>query len=899
MSKEGHSELHFLEATRLGERNKELIPSVQQWCKHIVVTGRLASMVGEMMNMPMSSSIGCPHAKNKGYEGPNLEWNARDFIVENCLECPRHESLSGDNFGLKTAQDHYEYKRQDEAEALAEEELRFKLLGDAETLIKKVKTSAEVKILSIINLVQKLDDPGQTAETVVSLQEAARLSPEFFSTPAIDYLAIFTKNEAIEKTTFQTIAILQKNGHQLSPFTLQLIVSAIENGIQTDIAAGIWANAIGDSELASSYALLEKVITNCDYRNEFNFHPERAGSYPQTIAILKRLYQNEQPKFANLIADQLKNKDRQVRININGLLKDLIESGKCDLFSFAALLIQSLEFRDNSRSGDSADYRTIETLKALYKIDPLSIQKCTGTEDPNLSGWGKAELMRLYADVITEDDLYKINTECADTFLGRLIGCLMHSDSPEELREAALHAIESIQHGRPEVLDPYFEAFIGYLIRLNNDRKQFNWYREDAANLGQPATTFNPLVGKSFLDIQNIEQGMHNSFRGTANLITKFITRQPEKHFEGIAAVLQKLDSKIEGAFKSKIIEILKKGLKDIVSVSKLLPDIFGYLQDPDSEEVRGSGMTYFIHILMHFPQLVTQTFVDLVKVFLKDISVGVRGRAIHAYGLIIREFPEYAETAYFENIRTMLFDKYVFIHTAAADFAYNVYPFLEKSDLKRWMADLLYLEGHYYKEKDVSYGLEVTRILLYLGAEQAVIHKNITQKILIKYCDCKDYDTDREALLELTNLAGKNQVLADLWMKEATGFLTRTQPDPNYSGNDDRKKFIDFFYTLPEDLVRRNKDLLLAFARDRISRLKDRVMIDLVDAYAILAYFCLWEELLELIRFFKTTVPDTKSLAFAHKFNRQAERISITEQKVASASLDRSHIQQLIHAQP
>jgi len=606
MSKEGHSEKHFLEATQLGEKNKELIPSVQQWCKHIVVNGRLASMMGEMMNIPMSTTIGCPHAKNGGYEGPNLEWNARDFITENCLECSKHEPLSGDNFGLKTAQDYYERKRQNEAEALAEEELRLRLLNDAEVLIKKEKTSAEVKILSIINLLQKLVDPAEAVKTVVYLHEAARLSPEFFSAAAIDYLAIFTKNEEIEKITFDTIAILQQNGHQLSPFTIQFIVAAIENGIQTDIAAGIWANAIADSELASSDALLEKVITNCDYLNEYGFHPERAGSYPQTITILERLYQTDHSKFKNLIADQLKNKDKKTRININGLLKDLIQSSKCDLLSFAGLLIRSLEFSDNSRSGDSADYRTIGTLKELYRIAPLSIQELVGTEGLNLSGWGKAELVRLYEDVLKEEELYKIHAGCAEIFLECLVGYLMHSESPEELREAAMHAIESIQHSRPEILDPYFEAFVGHLVQLNIDRKQFNWYRQDAANSSQPATTFNPLIGMSFLDIQNIEQGMHNDFRGTANLITKYITRQPEKHFPGITAVLQKLDSKTEGPFKSKIIDILQKGLKDIVSVSKLLPAIYGYLQDPDSEDVRGSGMNYFIHVLIHFPQLVT-----------------------------------------------------------------------------------------------------------------------------------------------------------------------------------------------------------------------------------------------------------------------------------------------------
>ncbi|MBG6233495.1 hypothetical protein IWX76_000050 [Pedobacter sp. CAN_A7] len=890
--------MHFLEATHLGEKNKELIPSVKQWCKHIAVSGRLASMMGQMMNIPMSTSIGCRHAKNEAYEGPNLEWNARDFIIENCLECPKHEPLSGNNFGLKTANEYYERTRQQEADVLVEEDLRLRLLNDAETLIKKVKTSAEVKILSIINLVQKLNDPEQAAETATRLLEAAKISPEFFSEAAIGYLAIFTKNKQLEKTIFETIAILQQNGQQLSPFTIKLIISAIENEIQTDISAGIWAHAITDAELVASETLMEAVISNCDYRRIYGFHPDKAGSYPQTITILERFYQTDQPKFESIITGRLKNKDRETRININGLLTDLIESGKCVLLLFAPLLIRSLEFSDSSRSGDSADYRTIKTLIALYKVHPVRIQEISGNEALNLSGWGKAELVRLYEEVIIEDELYKVNAACAGIFLERLIEYLMHSKSSQELKEASMHAIERIQQSRTELLDPYFESFVGHLILLNSDRTQFKWYREDAANPARPAASFNPLVGKSFLDIQHIEQDMHNCFRGTANLITKSITRQPDKHFEGMAAVLEKLDSKTEGAFKSKIIEILQKGLKDIVSVSKLLPAIYGYLQDPDSEEVRGSGMTYVIHILIHFPQLATQTFVDLVKIFLKDLSVGVRGRAIAAYGLIIREFPEYVEVDCFEHIRSLLFDKYVFVHHAAADFAYNAYPFLEKNDLMNWMNDILTLEHHYYKEKDLSYGLELTRILLFLSGKLAATCKNITQQILIKYCDTKDYHTDRDALTELTSLARKNQALADIWIKEATGFLTRSQPAPNSSGNDERKEFIDFFYTLPEDLIRKNKELLLAFARDKISRLKDRVMIDLVDIYAILAYFCLWEELLELTRFFKKTVPDTKPLAYAHKFNQQAERISVTEHKVASASLDRSHIQQLIHAQ-
>lgn len=113
MTKVGNDDKRLKDAIALGEKNKNLIPRVKNWCNHMEINNVSAGMIAEVYNLPISLQISCPHASD-GFEAMNFEWIAGDFILANCRSCEFHQEVHKDNFGKDVINDYL--KRQEEIE---------------------------------------------------------------------------------------------------------------------------------------------------------------------------------------------------------------------------------------------------------------------------------------------------------------------------------------------------------------------------------------------------------------------------------------------------------------------------------------------------------------------------------------------------------------------------------------------------------------------------------------------------------------------------------------------------------------------------------------------------------------------------------------------------------------
>lgn len=897
MSKEGNDDKRYQHAEQLGRTNKTLIASVKGWCQHIDVKGRHASMMGQMLDIPMSTSIGCPYTEG-GYQAANLEWIARDFIIENCLTCPKHKPINADNFGVKVVADYVAYKSKLEAEENAKRDRLSALRAEAELLIQKERTKAEVKKLSILRLAEKLGGKDEENETATQLLESARLSPEFFSGAAIDYISLFFDNKNFGALLMETVFVLQKSSHQLSAFASNNILEAIENENSSDLAAAIWADEISNPQLSQYPDILNKIVQNCSYQNFYHFGTDKAGSYPETMKILNRLYLSDTTFFNSMVQALLSNRIKTTRVNTNGMLRDLLKDHTVNLINHLPLLIHSFDFEDDTDGGESADHETLKTIIELYLIFPREVMGIAEKEGVKLSEWGQAELLKFYQRVLTEDDLYDIDEKMSQEAVSRLNFLLMNDVNKHKLTEEALEAIEQVAQQRPEALNTHFDAYIGYLIQINEKRRKFEWYRKDAGDPSKPAATFNPLFGKNFWELENEATNLARLFHSSGNIVSKLIAFQPEDRTESFAEVIEKIDSKIDGKFKGQLIGVLESSVKDVVSLSNIIPRIYNYLHDIDSEDVRVAGMRFIVHLISEHPQLITSTLIELIKVFLEDQVVGVKGLAIEAYGEIIKQFPEQADKEYFKRIENLIFDKYVFVHKAAVSFSYKVYPFLTKSEKALWNSNLYNLADFYFKSDDFKYGLEITRAVLYFAAEVPVVHGNVVKRLLVRFCNCKDYYVEKNALKLLGYLARKNPNYFDEWVKEAISFLAKTIPQEPLGMNDDRHEILDFFYNLNEAAIVRHKDLIITHVKFSIDNLKNPIMPDVINFYGIFAYFNRWLYVKELAEYFDGKIPHNSKFESVHKFNLQSKRMAETEMKVSTQSIDLTYIYSLSDVQ-
>jgi hypothetical protein len=898
MSKQGVEDSHYQQAEDMGKRNKILIQSVAGWCQHIKVIGHRASMLGEMLDIPMSTHISCPLLGHGGYEGANLEWNARDFIIEHCIDCDKHTPVTAYNFGIEVVSEHFKIKREEEEEEKARQDHLAALRYEAEKLIKQEKSKAEVKKLSIIKLVEQLESTDNSADTNERILQAAHLSPEFFTEAAINYISLFLQNDKYGDKLMQAIGSLQAAQHQISEFASKNVISAINNGKSFDLAVSIWGKDVSDDKLPLFRELFNNIIKNCRYENFYHFHEDKAGSYPNSVNLLGRLHKSSPDFFRDLFHNLLSDEDTYIRININGLLQDMIEEGIGSVIDFLPLIVNSFEFIDKERGGESGDYQAMKTIHKLYSRNPDEVMKVCLSEGNKLSEWGKAELVEVYARIVIDDYLFKINEGLAAEAVMRLNQFLLGDSKKSKLVEATLEELKRIASQRPEALSQHFDLYIGFLIKSNEEVQKFEWYRQDAQSTLTPTTTFNPLSGKNYFELESMSMDLHKNFQNAGEIVTVLVKEDSEEYLPGLLQVVEKISSKSEGKFKAKLIGLVQKSTKDIIAISNILPTIYSYLHDTESEDVRFAGMKFVVYLIERYPQLVTQTLIGLVKVFFDDKVVGIRGLAIDAYAEIVKQFPEHAEQKYFDIIFQLISDKYIFVHKAAISFSYSAYPFLSENERKLWTIEL-YRNADYYCKNDYSYGFEVAKKALYFAAGNPKVQRNIVQSLIVNIVNCGEYYQEKEALVYLTYLTKTNKNYADIWIREAIGFLGRTLPKGRYHPNDDRNEIMQFFFELHElDLIK-HKDLIIAHVKNYIDNIDRPIIPDVIHFHGVFAYFNLWDYLKEVSVYFSDKLPLISKYDSVHRFNQRSLRIAETEIQVGFGTVNLTYINKLTNARP
>lgn len=881
MARDEYGEDIIKSTVELGKANKKNIPLVKNWCKHIKIIDKSAGMIAEIYNLPTNQTICCPHTVSE-LTGANFTWIASDFIIDNCINCNCHIEVSPNNFGRTLISKHKAELIAVEQKQKEEQLYRNKIKFEIENILKTAPSKNKTITFSILKLIQSLDDPEETTSAPEKILAACKLSPKFFSEAAIDYLSMYFEHKS-GKMLIEAVDNINENGVQISQFAFSNLIEAIKDPIKLDATVKIINRIFSDHDLKENISVFEDILNNCDFDDSYGRRHLADITYLNSYKLFSRLFHKNFDIFNDLFQTKLKNENKHSRINCCGFLNGLIEINPDMVIPFIPLLLKSFEFKDD-HYGISADSTTRDVLKSIYCNNPKVVIDNIDKLFEKLTSPAKTEIIKFYSKLLHTKLDFDIAEKDVSTIIQKLITLLSKGISDEILKENIFDAIKRISNVRPLSFLTYFDSLLGLLVAAHEDLKKLNWNIIDLQNIDKPAPlTFNPLIGKNYYEIDSLKIRANKVIDISQNIIENIIKEKPNDLFDKVLKIILNLDSKKDSALKASLINILRESLRDTVNISQLLPHVHSFIHDIDSEVIRDAGMKYLVRIIEKHPQIVTKTFIDTVKIFLKDPLVLVRGRSIEAYGAIIHTLPAYVADKELDIIIDCTFDPSVFIHTKATKLSYKLYPFLDEARLNKLTINLVKLEQLYFNEKDFNYCKDLINYLLFITKSRPQIYSNIVNKVLLKHCDTQEYYSELNAIIKLTEIASEFSTYESVWFPNAINFLLRTAPEPFNQGMDERKKLFTKMYEIKPEILTKNIKMLASFTRDRIAK---SIFYDVKDAYSILAFFCFYNELKTLTEYFTETIANTASLQYINIFNTQTNVIACNELSAEAENL-------------
>ncbi|MDR6564190.1 MULTISPECIES: hypothetical protein [unclassified Arcicella] len=844
MTKVNSNKKEIQKSVELGKRNKLLIPRVKTWCKHIHIEDRSAGLITEMYNVPTNLSISCPHT-HRGFTAFHFESIARDFILENCLQCKYHEEIHEKNFGREII----ELKKKWDEEILREKEeiARTKTLFKEQVKAIKHEDSTTITELSIIKIIDEIE--SNKIEKSLEILEASKLSPLFFNNISIDYLCLFLDENDIDRHIIESIYNVSKVRVNFSNFAIERLLDSIKNKINDDVSA-ILLNILSNKWLEENKDFVISIVDNLQYERQMGDYYDKKYSYPHSIELIFKIYSLNKETLQKHIKNRLFVNNKLTRINTNGLLQELIERDFTIVKEFIEELFFSLELDDDGYN-ESADNFTCKTLFLLYEKDSTFVKnnliKCLN----RLSKGAIIELLVLFEKIII-----KGNKEDSQELLLIVIGFISNKTENTDVVKASINIIKEVTEERLELIDNDFNSLTGILIHLFERIKSYNHYKEEIST--NIVSTFNPLQNLDPYEIETLKFTFNNNFSQLKDIIEFFISKDKSLNsLRHIISIIKELDSKKDGQLKGIFISLLKDASNDPSFIADFLPQIHSYILDIDSLDVRFEGMNFLIKIFDKFPQLITQSFIDIIKVFLNDVDLVIRKKALEVYYFILKHYPEQVTNQDIETICKCQTNNYIIIHQEANKLSYRIFTFLTPKQREQWYINLISWESSYFKNENLEYSKNLVNIILFYSKEMNIqFHDNVTKLYYEKYCD-SNYYIAIEFIKKLNNIAQTNTNLIEFWLVQSLKFIGKLKVDSFYSHEDIIAPFFNTLYYQTSSLIIQNDKLFSDFIVTRIKVSDYRTILKLLRVFA---YYSLHEVLNRNCHLLKENIPVVKS---------------------------------------
>ncbi|AMP13290.1 hypothetical protein [Collimonas pratensis] len=607
-------------AIAAGERNKEAIGLIRNWCSHARVekfggTGLIERETG----LPIGhNSMACQYASGGGMATWDLADAAIDFYDRNCVQCTKRVLVGIPNLSKLVAERDAHTKRVEEAQCVLQAKLAAELA--ARTVDRQeIRSRQPAESVSILDIIDDLDN-SRDESARQKLLGAATLASETFTPDIIEYCfgLLEIREEWFDDIGLQLLRLLKADTPRLVRCAMLSLATHNSVAIAFEIIQ-VNARMIDEAQIQAAFPVLV-------WRAE----PEQIAFinhvYIQDPLPLVAVYQERQKAVEAAISKALDDRDPDlVCVGARAIIV-LSQFSNLRAGVFARSLIAKLArahlLMDESGRGQRGDEEIAtwlqDALVFALKDDPKNTDELVGQFLAGASVEGEEKIYRAYAAVLHKRGAWRdeksILHPASRLALRRFFGAISSSneyDILQVVQDAFSHMPDcAISLARDEMA-----TLLGAAICLDD--------RINVLNEGQPEQ----LNALAALDRSNMLQLMY----GTQQTLVKWAAESAAGDGKAIAEYL----------------DVLRK--------------------IPEGKDSMRAILTSNLHQLMNMPAGLSAALPDLYSAMM-HVSPRVRSAATDAIGELSRMRLEDLPELFFEAFLMHLSDTYMIVHQSAVE---------------------------------------------------------------------------------------------------------------------------------------------------------------------------------------------------------------------------------------
>jgi hypothetical protein len=847
MARTDDTENRIKEVVELGRRNKELLPAVQNWCTHLDIMDISAGVVAEIYNLPIRFRFSCKHASLSN-EGMPIEYLAAAFILRECTNCNHHSPLKGPNFGEGIIKAREQERTAAQLRKKTEDDARAALKDEINKLIAKTRSTAPQPALSILRLIEELDG-SEAAMRAEELFEASKMQPSFFIPEALDALALHFDHPDWGGKAISTASNVVRSGQKLTKLALERCTELLHAGRRHEELAELGIEIIDFNAGTTWEDWLTAILSALNYLHMFGYSD--ATPTEKREAFVVTCIGQKRDRTHEIIASYLHSENKIVRVNIAGLINVIGE--KLPYFSVSLLpsLVQAFELSD-SRELESADHALAQTIALIIDANGESTLEEFGelfgglkTEGARLSAW------EVYDLLLENEQFLEKHPSLAENLAEATPKLLIDRNLKSEWRDKAFETMNLVvESGKAP--DKTISILIGCLSQINDERHAHRHYLEEIK--AGKVSTFNPLAGMGYWDIDFLESNLNRYRSKLVDMAGTLLDRKPESTYPMFSEVLTKLAEPYVPQFKTDLLEIAMKGLNSPRYITQYLPLLYSHLFDKDVNN-RVQGIHFLRNLIDDYPQLVTETLLNLVDVFAYDPEIAIRANNLLLVNSIAQS-PKFELTdKHVGYVEKAFKQSYIYILDRAVTASRNVFPSMAADQVKVLSLELANLavvedpNNEELREHALSVLLDISMVNpQFLDA--------VVSQILSPRCKSDDPQKSRKYVEKLEEIKKQYPKYSIIWLKEALGYLTRSHPDRYNAHFDPRNGVYRSIFDSSYRLLTRCKADLAAAGK----AIAAHNPIDALNFIYLFCHFQFYKEAIDLIDQIRKSVADTKA---------------------------------------
>lgn len=521
------NEAEFERHVRTGERNKQVLALVHNWCAHADIRNHGGvGLIAQSTGLPIGMfGMHCDHAPAGGLAGWYLEDGVLDFYDRNCVHCDKRQPVRLPNLIQLVGERDRELARHKEQAG------RAQAAADAARGARKrqrdaLRVGQSAPTCTLLDDLESLDsNPSQDART--RIVETARLAPEVVTLSIVEYFFELASSEeaGCQAVALEVLRLVEADAKRLTMAALNCL--AHHDAIETAASIVTVNPSLGESSAVEA-AVPALIALARPPRFPLGSHEQRLQPGP-LLAVFAA-----QPEPVIRGIERLLDSRQSYSIRLGtAALKALSPVDPTLLDRFSKTLVAKLVRAHILIDEDEADRELSmvcsdlqRSLAATLLQNPLPTDQLIANFFESASFEGEARLARVYEEVFRFAFRAKgaLPEAAAGVVLSRLIKFASTSKNDkvlseviqmlrtgaDELLDAARRSLDVVL-GAAAVLDDRLEAFDAEqklktnatqldVLTAQNERSSLYYLREAFSAMAAKAAEGDRMATASFVD---------------------------------------------------------------------------------------------------------------------------------------------------------------------------------------------------------------------------------------------------------------------------------------------------------------------------------------------------------------------------------------------------------------